>query len=149
MKTLNEYCYQISSIDEYCKANLINEYLSSKVKINNSFPLEPNHDEIIDFLKSHGFAEAKGEDFSLPDYIIIYAREHKGPFYIDSNSTITFTNGGKIDKDNPVFYCNTRLSDWIKVNYSEWFSGIASQNKDIVYKTYSDFRDRVNTFFGW
>ena len=127
----------------------INEYLLSKQKTNVSmFPDEPNHDNIIDFLKSQGFDEAKG-DFSLPDYIIIYAREHKEPFYIDSNSAITFTNGGKIDKDNPVFYCNTKLSDWIRVNYSEWFSGIAAQNKDIVYKTYSDFTDRVNKFFNW
>ena len=128
---------------------LLVEYLSTKVKINNSFPKEANHDKIIDFLKSQGFVEAKGKDFSLPDYIIIYASEHKEPFYIDSNSSITFTNGGKIDKDNPVFYCNTKLSPWIGINYSEWFSGIASQNKDIVYKTYSDFRNRVNKFFNW
>ena len=34
MMHLNKYCIQVSSIDEYCKPNLITEYLSTKVKAN-------------------------------------------------------------------------------------------------------------------
>lgn len=127
----------------------ITKYLSTKVNKIDFFPSEPDHDKIINFLNSHGFDEAKGEDFSISDYMMIYSKNYNHPFYIDSKTAIYFTKGGTITKENPIFYCNLKLSNWITVNYSEIFAGITSQEKDKIYKTYSDFRDRVIKFFGW
>lgn len=130
----------------------INKYLSiSPNKIKNSkFPLEVDKDVIINFLKNHGFKEIK-EDNATYNQIYASIKKHKnslvyilGDYDVNKSASywIRFAKGGKISKENPLFFIRTNMHGYAE-DYGDNTFPIHTFN------SIEEFAERVNTFFNW
>lgn len=148
---------------------VINEYLKTKIKnpkyFFSEFPKEPNHKEIIDFLENKGYSEYEYSTFGLNDIVNVYKDSTKltyiaGECLKDASFTwwVRFTKyPGRIGTENPLFFCRTIDENIARSKYAtcyeEYFGKDllkSTENKNFIeYKTYREFKERIDSFFEW
>lgn len=158
MRLINEYLIQASKVH----STQLNEYLLSKKNAKKpklAFPSKPVRDDVVDFLKDNGFEEIENEYgvdfFKLMRDAQKIAGENRSGFIqetkdkayqrngVDNYIWIRFWLGGKICRDNPVFFVRV-TEDGSNPNtgipaFIEW-----STNDDQAYSNYEAFRQDVN-----
>lgn len=137
---------------------LLTEYLSSKVKLNDKFPMELDKDKIIEFLKGRGFIEAHTDSYTWENAFGL-ARLIRKPMYIlgqyDETSRyshfIMFCNGGECSHENPMYMCRTH-PDALTGQLDDCFISDANTRDGKafkVFKTYEEFAEDVKRTNGW
>ena len=148
MRNINEYCDQISSIDEY---------LSTKVKVNKiSFPDIPKLDTIIDFLKDNKFVEVKYADNKSPQKSLedMTMNGHNAFMWLRNKSDddeywIRFCKSGRLSEENPIYFCRA-TGDGHRKSYDIAYIEYCERGvEDKQFHKYDEFVKSVNEFFGW
>lgn len=139
MRRLNEYCMQVSSIDEYLNTNV------DIRKVKSIIPENPTKEELMEFLDEQHFTRV------YVDSLAKFYRElskTKIPIYWsldgDNRTWVRFGNGGR---GEPWFFWRTKKlpSKFLGSMWSEcWFN-----KEDIVFDTFDKFKKRICEYFKW
>ena len=154
----------MKQITEYCKENLINEYLSTKVKLKNIFPDFPSKTEFVEFLKNNGFTELEKEEYKdIDKFIEEKALKSKTPvFYVNNildNDEHTYwirlCDCGRVNESyNPLLFCYltdefTNISDFkehlIETISANFIGYNITAGSDI--KTWTEFEKIFKKYF--
>jgi hypothetical protein len=133
----------------------INKYLSSKIKnskyLTSAFPPVPVIGDILMFLENKKFKYIESEDKTVTQ--LFKAIENANcPVYTYSEYNehswwIRIFIGGKITDDNPMFTLeqhNIHGGNIATLYSLETYTKLVKK-----YKTYEEFRDRINEYFKW
>ena len=143
----------------------ITEYLSTKGKNPYFiFPSIPKFDDVINFLKKHGFKEVIHNDIDKLEGLYDAAKNGDCPVFmtcklyngkdLDPNFKdvhwLRFCKNGNINIDNPILFCyltpdgsipNLTRDEIDFIGYN-----ITTATK---YKTFEEFRNVVNSLYNW
>ena len=129
-------------LNEYCKTNLINEYLSTKVNVTEEFPTSTMLDDILNFEE---LTPNRNSTFSLYDFKEV-ASKGKRTYSIYDNTkgqyVIYFCFDGKITIENPLFIL------CIQDGKRQWaLKQYFNENQKHTTYTYNTNRNNFDAFF--
>lgn len=98
----------MKQLNEYCKANLINEYLSSKVKVKKfkGIDINSSYDDVIECFKKHKFVMVRDGTSTWDPYVRLIKNtgyENTGNACVYNTSTIRFFVCKDFGDDTPIF----------------------------------------------
>ena len=161
MKQITEYFSK-----EKISSMPIDEYLSTKVakpmtRNFGEFPIEPDVEKIVEFLRNQGFAEVDHRFGHMAINELSCTHKYENRFVYDiftsDNHThdsywVRFCKAGEITKETPAFFCKYNT----KVDKRLYETSFVCEHIDNGYEFYikkwndfDSFREEVNKYFGW
>lgn len=129
----------------------INRYLNNKIEnskyLTSAFPPEPVFEDIIMFLENKNFMYIEEEDKTMTQ-LCKALEDANCPVYTYSEHAehswwIRIFIGGKITDSNPMFVLQ-HTGNTVTLYGLETCKEIIKK-----FKTYEEFRDRINEYFNW